>query len=145
MFRDFTVSDDSAFQWWAALSKVMGCNPASSSSCATTVNSNSYNDGLILYLTKRFYTIGQYKQVRAPRLHTPPRDRRTERRADHGDGTSAQTVSVRLPSNGVVTSAAYRTSAGENLAAIGPPTVSTGTASLQLPAQTITTYVCHAG
>ena len=59
--------------------------------------------------------------------------------------TSAQTVSVRLPSNGVVTSAAYRTSAGENIAAIGPPTVSTGTASLQLPAQSATTYVCHAG
>jgi hypothetical protein len=51
MFRGFTVSDDSAFQWWTALSKVMGCSPASSSSCATTGNSKIYNDGLILYLT----------------------------------------------------------------------------------------------
>jgi hypothetical protein len=59
--------------------------------------------------------------------------------------TSPQTVSVRLPPTGATASAAYRTSATENLAAIGLPTVSTGTASLQLPAQSAITCVFHAG
>ncbi|MBB5891436.1 hypothetical protein BJ998_002632 [Kutzneria kofuensis] len=40
---------------------------------------------------------------------------------------------------------AYRTSASENMAAIGLPPMSAGTASLNLPAQSITTYVFHAG
>ncbi|WP_184861523.1 glycoside hydrolase family 30 beta sandwich domain-containing protein [Kutzneria kofuensis] len=58
---------------------------------------------------------------------------------------SAQTVSVRLPSSGASATMAYRTSASENMAAIGLPPMSAGTASLNLPAQSITTYVFHAG
>ncbi|GAA3439578.1 hypothetical protein [Kutzneria kofuensis] len=57
----------------------MGCNPASSSSCPTAINSKGYNDGLIyydpnyasnhnqnLYPTKRFYTLGQYSKFVRP-------------------------------------------------------------------------------
>jgi O-glycosyl hydrolase len=171
MFRDFTVSGDSAFQWWTALSKVMGCAPASNSSCATTINGKGYNDGLIyydpnyasngnqnLYLTRRFYALGQYsKFVRPGSVRHPvtgaPNGVQVMATSLGGDwtlvvnnlNTSAQAVSVRLPSSGAVASAAYRTSAGENMAAVGLPTVSAGTASLQLPAQSITTYVFHAG
>jgi O-glycosyl hydrolase len=171
MFRDFTVSGDSAFQWWTALSKVMGCNPASSSSCATTINNKGYNDGLIyydpnyasdgnqsLYLTKRFYALGQYsKFVRPGSVRHPvagaPGGVQIMATWQGGDwtlvvnnlNTSAQAVSVRLPSTAVAASAAYRTSATENMTAIGLPPVSAGTASLQLPAQSITTYVFHAG
>jgi hypothetical protein len=68
-------------QWWTALSSALGCDPATSSTCATSVNENStgWNDGLIyydpsyasdgnqnLYLTKRFYVLGQYSKYVRP-------------------------------------------------------------------------------
>ncbi|MFI5593749.1 glycoside hydrolase [Amycolatopsis sp. NPDC051758] len=170
IYRDFAVSNDSAFHWWTALSKVMGCDPAGSASCATTINSVGYNDGLIyfdpkyasngnqnLYLTKRFYTLGQYsKFVRPGSVRHPvtgaPSGVQVTATFLGGNWTlvvnnlnkSAQAVSVQLPSGGVTASGAYRTSASENLVAVGLPTVSGATASLNLPAQSITTYVFRA-
>ncbi|MFI5593782.1 hypothetical protein ACIA5G_52795 [Amycolatopsis sp. NPDC051758] len=52
---------------------------------------------------------------------------------------SAQVVGVRLPSGGISASGVYRTCAAENLAAIGLPAVSAGVASLNLPAQSVST------
>jgi O-glycosyl hydrolase len=111
-----------------------------------------------LYLTKRFYALGQYSKFVRPgsARHSAtgtPSGVRIMATAQGGDwtlvvnnlNTSAQAVSVRLPPSGVVASAAYRTSAGETMAGIGLPTVSAGTAALQLPAQSTTTYVFHAG
>ncbi|WNM31922.1 glycoside hydrolase [Streptomyces sp. Li-HN-5-11] len=170
MYRDFAVSGDSAFHWWTALSKVMGCSPGSSSSCATTINSKGYNDGLIyydpdyahdgnqnLYITKRFYALGQYsKFVRPGSVRYPvsgaPSGVQIMATSLGGTWTlvvnnlndSAQAVNVRLPVGSVSASSAYRTSAGENLSAIGVPPVSAGTASLNLPARSITTYVFNA-
>jgi O-glycosyl hydrolase len=167
IYRDFAIAQDSAFHWWTALSKVMGCSPGSSASCATTINSQGYNDGLIyfdpnyasngnqnLYVTKRFYTLGQYsKFVRPGSVRYPvtgaPSGVQILATSQGGNWTlvvnnlnkGAQTVDVRLPSSSASASGAYRTSASENLAAIGLPTVSAGTASLNLPAQSITTYV----
>lgn len=170
MYRDFTVAGDSAFHWWTALSKVMGCNPAADASCATSVNNVGYNDGLIyfdpnyasngnqnLYVTKRFYALGQYsKFVRPGSVRHPvtgaPSGVQITATFLNGNWTlvvnnlnkSAQAVNVQLPSGGVTASGAYRTSASENLATIGLPTVSGSTASLNLPAQSITTYVFRA-
>jgi O-glycosyl hydrolase len=59
--------------------------------------------------------------------------------------SGAQTVSVQLPGNGVSASGAYRTSASENLASTGLPTVSDGTATMNLPARSITTYLFRTG
>ncbi|MEQ0558216.1 glycoside hydrolase [Amycolatopsis sp. NEAU-NG30] len=167
MYRDFAVSGDSAFHWWTALSKVMGCNPAGNASCATTINGTGYNDGLIyydpnfasngnqnLYLTKRFYALGQYSKFVRPgsvRHAVTGAPSGVQITATFLGGTwtlvvnnlnkSAQSVSVQLPSGGLTATGAYRTSAGENLAAIGLPSVAGSTASLSLPAQSITTYV----
>ncbi|MFD8496682.1 glycoside hydrolase [Amycolatopsis sp. NPDC059657] len=171
MYRDFTVANDSAFHWWTALSKVIGCSPGSSPACATTVNDKGYNDGLIyydpdyasngnqnLYLTKRFYALGQYsKFVRPGSVRHPvtgaPNGLQIMATSSGGTWTlvvtnlskSAQSVSVRLPSSGISASGAYRTSASENLATIGLPSVSADVASLSLPAQSISTYVFRAG
>ncbi|WP_196778183.1 glycoside hydrolase [Lentzea aerocolonigenes] len=162
--RDFTVSGDSAFHWWTALSKVMGCSPGSAPSCATTINTKGYNDGLIyfdpdyarngnqsLYLTKRFYALGQYsKFVRPGAVRHPVTGAQSgvQIMATQLNGTwtlvvnnvnnSTQDVSLRLPA--AAATGAYRTSASENLAAIGLPSVSNGVAALTLPARSITTY-----
>lgn len=169
--RDFTIAGDSAFHWWTALSKVMGCNPGSNPSCATTINTTGYNDGLIyfdpnyasngnqnLYLTKRFYTLGQYSKfvrpgsVRYPVTGAPSGVQilatslgGTWTLVVNNVNTSAQTVSVQLPGSGVSASGAYRTSASENLAATGLPAVSNGTATLNLPARSVTTYTFRTG
>lgn len=166
VFKDFAVSNDSAFHWWTALSKVIGCNPGSNPSCATAVNGSGYNDGLIyydpnyasdgnqnLYLTKRFYALGQYsKFVRPGSVRYPvtgaPSGVQVLATSLGGTWTlvvnnlnsSAQAVDVRLPAGSLSAGAAYRTSASENMAAVAVPAVSGGTASLSLPARSITTY-----
>ncbi|WP_207916456.1 glycoside hydrolase [Micromonospora sp. KC723] len=168
--RDLTIANDSAFHWWTALSKVMGCSPGGNPSCATTINSTGYNDGLIyfdpnyasngnqnLYLTKRFHTLGQYsKFVRPGSVRYPvagaPSGVQIMATLLNGNWTlvvnnlttTTQSVDVRLPVGSLTASSAYRTSATENLAAIGLPAVSGGTASLDLPAQSVTTYVLRA-
>ena len=133
-------------------------------------NDVGWNDGLIyydpdyatngnqkLYFTKRYYALGQYSKfvkpgsVRHPVTGAPSGVQVTATFLG-GNWTlvvnnlnkSAQAVSVQLPSGGVTASGAYRTSASENLVAVGLPTVSGATASLNLPAQSITTYVFRA-
>lgn len=171
IYRDFSVSQDSAFHWWTALSKVMGCNPANNPSCATSVNGSGYNDGLIyfdpnyasdgnqnLYITKRFYALGQYsKFVRPGSVRYPvtgaPSGVQITATSLGGDWTlvvnnlnnSTQAVNVHLPAAGITASSAYRTSASENLSPIALPTVSAGTAALSLPAHSIATYVFAKG
>jgi O-glycosyl hydrolase len=166
--RDLAVANDSAFHWWTALSKVMGCSPGSNTGCATAVNSTGYNDGLIyydpsfasngnqtLYLTKRFYAMGQYsKYVRpgAVRYNVTGAPAGVQVLATSGGGnwtlvvnnlnTTAQSVDVRFSAlNNVTATAAIRTSGTENLASVATPPVSGGTASLTLPARSVTTYV----
>ncbi|PRY37907.1 glycoside hydrolase [Umezawaea tangerina] len=166
--RDLTVAGDSAFHWWTALSKVMGCSPGSSPDCATRTNTSGYNDGLIyydpdfasngnqnLYPTKRFYALGQYSRfvrpgsVRYPVTGTPSG---VQVMATSNAGqwtlvvnnltTSEQRTDVRFTAlENVSAVSAYRTSATENLASIAVPPVSGGTASLTLPALSTTTYV----
>lgn len=171
IYRDFAVSNDSAFQWWTALSKVMGCNPKTSTSCATSINSKGYNDGLIyydqnyasdgnqtLYVTKRFYSLGQYSKfirpgsVRYPVTGAPSGVQILATALDgkwtlvvNNLNNGAQSASVKLPAPGLTAQAAYRTSSSENLASITPPTVSAGAATLSLPAHSITTYVFGTG
>jgi hypothetical protein len=66
---------------WATeiCSSALGCDPATDSTCATSVNSSGWNDGLIyydpsyasdgnqhIYMTKRFYVLGQYSKYVRP-------------------------------------------------------------------------------
>jgi O-glycosyl hydrolase len=144
----------------------MGCDPASSS-CATSINRKGYNDGLIyydpnyasdgnqnLYITKRFYALGQYSKFVRPgsvryAVTGAPNGVQILATALGGKWTlvvnnlnnSAQSVNVHLPAASLSASGAYRTSATEDMATIGLPKVASGSASLSLPANSITTYV----
>jgi hypothetical protein len=48
---DMSYADDTAFQWRTALSSALGCDPATSSTCATSADTDStaWNDGLLYY------------------------------------------------------------------------------------------------
>jgi O-glycosyl hydrolase len=168
IYRDFAVAGDTEFHWWTALSKVLGCNPGSSASCATTVNSSGWNDGLIyydpnyatngnqnLYPSKRFYVLGQYSRyvrpgaVRFPVTGAPPGVQVLATSASGkwtlvvtNQNTTAQSFGVHFNAlNQITAASAYRTSATENLAQVTLPSVSGATATLNLPAQSVSTFV----
>jgi len=79
LYQAFTQTLDVHFDWWTALSNALGCTPTSSSSCATTKNSNGWNDGLIyydpnavsngnynLYTVKRFFLVKHFATIIKP-------------------------------------------------------------------------------
>ena len=167
VYTDLSYADDAAFQWWTALSSELGCDPATSSSCATSVNSSGWNDGLIyydpsyasdgnqnLYLTKRFYALGQFsKYVRpgAVRYGVSGSPSGVQTMAFWAGGkwtvvatntsTSATTLSLNLDSGTLTASGAYQTDASENMASVSAPAISGSTISASLPGQSVTTYV----
>lgn len=167
IYDDFSYADDSAFQWWTALSSAMGCDPATSSTCATSVNSSGWNDGLIyydpgfasngdqkLYPSKRFYALGQYSRFVRPgsvrySVSGSPAGVQTMAFWHNNQWTivtsntnsSATTLSLNLDSGTVTSAGAYRTDVSQNLAGVAAPGISGGTISASLPAQSVTTYV----
>ena len=169
IYTDLSYADDSAFQWWTALSSALGCDPATSSTCATSVNENStgWNDGLIyydpsyatdgnqnLYLTKRFYVLGQYSKYVRPGavrygVSGSPSGVQTMAFWNNGQwtvvatntNTSATTLSLNLGSGTLTSAGAAQTDASENMASISAPGISGSTISASLPAQSVTTYV----
>jgi O-glycosyl hydrolase len=167
VYNDLAYGNDSAFQWWTALSSAMGCDPTASPSCATSVNSSGWNDGLIyydpfyasngdqtLYPTKRFYVLGQYsKYVRpgAVRYAVAGSPSGVQTLAFwHNNAwtvvatntnTSATTLSLNLGSGSLTSTGSYRTSASENLASVSAPGISGSVISDSLPAQSVSTFV----
>jgi O-glycosyl hydrolase len=169
IYTDLSYADDAAFDWWTALSSSLGCDPDTDSTCATSVNTNSagWNDGLIyydpdyasdgdqtLYLTKRFYALGQYSRFVRPGavrygVSGSPSGVQTMAFWDNGKwtvvaantNTSATSLSVNLGSGTVTSSSAYQTDASENLASIPGPAISGGAITAALPAQSVTSYV----
>lgn len=166
--RDLTFGGDSAFHWWTALSKVIGCNPGADPACATRINTTGFNDGLIyydpnyasngdqnLFVTKRFYGLAQYSRFVRPgsvRFDVTGAPAGVQILATSQGGnwtlvvnnqnTSTQDINLRIGAlNNLTPVSAVRTSATQNLASVALPTVSGGTAALSLPAQSITTYV----
>ncbi|HZP50013.1 glycoside hydrolase, partial [Actinocrinis sp.] len=167
VYNDFAYGDDSAFQWWTALSPVMGCDPTTSSTCATSVNSSGYNDGLIyynpnyaadndqnFYISKRFYVLAQYSRfvrpgaVRYGLSGAPSGVQALAFWANNAwtvvatnTNSSATSFSLNLNSGTITSQGAYRTSASENVASISAPSISGSTISTSLPAQSVSTFV----
>jgi len=167
IYNDFAYGDDSAFQFWTALSPVMGCDPATSSTCATSVNSTGYNDGLIyynpnfasdgdqnLYISKRFYTVAQYSRfvrpgaVRYGLTGAPSGVQALAFWANNAwtivatnTNSSATSLSLNLGSGTITSQGAYRTSATENVASVSAPTISGSTITGSLAAKSVTTFV----
>jgi O-glycosyl hydrolase len=146
----------------------MGCSPGADPACAARLNDRGYNDGLVyfdpdyatngnqrLYLTKRYHAMAQYSRyvrpgaVRHPVTGVPPgvqvlatRAGRTWTLVVNNLGAGAQAVDVRFGTGRRLTAtAAYRTSASEDVARVTRPRVEGDRAALVLPAQSITTYV----
>jgi O-glycosyl hydrolase len=167
IYNDFAYGDDSAFQFWTALSPVMGCDPATSSTCATSVNSSGYNDGLIyynpnfasdgdqnLYISKRFYTVAQYSRfvrpgaVRYGLTGAPSGVQALAFWANNAwtivatnTNSAATSFSLNLGSGTITSQGAYRTSATENVASVSAPTISGSTITSTLAAKSVTTFV----
>ncbi|MET7431443.1 glycoside hydrolase [Streptomyces flaveolus] len=161
VYKDFATAHDSAFQWWVALSEMIGSDP-------TARNDEGWNDGLIyydpdyakngnqtLYVTKRYYALGQYSRFVRPgaALHdvTGAPDG-VEVSAYDGNGDwvvvvnnhNATDTALNLHFNSRTpgrATRAVRTSADENWAKVAKPSVAGGTVSATLAARSITTYV----
>ncbi|MEU6588257.1 glycoside hydrolase [Streptomyces sp. NPDC046881] len=166
IYKDLATAHDSAFQWWVALSEMIGSDP-------NARNDEGWNDGLIyydpayatngnqtLYFTKRYYALGQYSKFVRPGavLHdvTGVPDG-VEVSAYDRNGTwvvvvnnhNATDTALDLHFNSgtpVRARQAVRTSAGENWARVAKPSVARGTMSATLAPRSITTYVLdHTG
>lgn len=159
--KDFATAHDSAFQWWVALSEMIGSDP-------NARNDEGWNDGLIyydpdyakngnqtLYLTKRYYALGQYSRFVRPgaALHnvTGAPDGVEVSAYDrngtwvvvvNNHNTSGTALKLHFNSGSPVRARqAVRTSADENWAAVAKPSVAGGTLSATLAARSVTTYV----
>ncbi|MDH6588095.1 O-glycosyl hydrolase [Streptomyces sp. SAI-133] len=161
IYKDFATAHDSAFQWWVALSEMIGSDPLAR-------NDEGWNDGLIyydpnyaangnqtLYFTKRYYALGQYSKFVRPgavahNVTGVPDGVEVSTYDDHGKwvvvannhNTTDTAVNLHFNSKAPVrASKAVRTSATESWANVTKPAVRGGTASATLPARSVTTYV----
>ncbi|MBG0851618.1 ricin-type beta-trefoil lectin domain protein [Streptomyces spinoverrucosus] len=159
--KDFAVAHDSAFQWWVALSEMIGTDPY-------TKNDAGWNDGLIyydpdyatngnqtLYFTKRYYALGQYSKFVKPGavahnvtgapsgVEVTAYDRKGQWVVVVNNHNATDTsLDLRFHSGTPLrASKAVRTSATENWANVAKPAVRGATVSATLPARSITTYV----
>jgi O-glycosyl hydrolase len=169
IYRDFAYANDSAFHWWTALSPKLGCDPKASSSCATSVNSSGWNDGLIyydpnfasngnqtLYTTKRYSALGQFSKfvrpgaVRYPITGAPSgvqalafENAGTWTVVVINTNTSSTALSLQFAAanSGLTATRAYITNATNDVHRTTNPTVSGSTVSLTAPARGIATYM----
>ncbi|OAH11134.1 glycoside hydrolase [Streptomyces jeddahensis] len=161
MYKDFATAHDSAFQWWVALSEMIGTDPYAR-------NDSGWNDGLIyydpdyatngnqtLYFTKRYYALGQYSKFVKPGavahnvtgapsgVEVSAYDRKGKWVVVVNNHNTTDTA-LDLHFNSktpLKATQAVRTSATENWASAALPSVTDETASATLPARSITTYV----
>ncbi|MFJ5972549.1 glycoside hydrolase [Streptomyces sp. NPDC093060] len=161
IYKDFATAHDSAFQWWVALSEMIGSDPLAK-------NDDGWNDGLIyydpnyaangnqtLYFTKRYYALGQYSKFVKPgsvahNVTGAPDGVEVSTYDQAGKwvvvvnnhNTTDTALNLHFNSATPVRAAqAVRTSADENWAKVARPTVRGGTATTTLAARSITTYV----
>jgi len=167
MYEDLSAGNASAFDWWVALSAAEGCN-VTQASCMNSVNSTGWNDGLLnfdpnfavdhnynVYPTKRFYTLAQFSRFVRPgaQRHTVSGTPSGVQALAFRNGsqwevvvinlnTASASFGLQLPGSGQVRpEGTYQTSATESVARIANPPVQGGTASVSVPAQSITTYL----
>lgn len=168
IYRDLSVTYDTAFHWWTALSPMLGCDPVASPGCQNQANASGWSDGLIyydpnyarngnqsLYVTKRYYGLAHYSRFVRPgavRHNVTGAPSGVQVSAfDHNGvwtlvvnnlNTSSTSLTVHLNTKSAVSAgSAYRTSATESMASVAAPTISGSAVTATLPARSITTYV----
>jgi O-glycosyl hydrolase len=161
IYKDFATAHDSAFQWWVALSEMIGSDPLAR-------NDEGWNDGLLyydpnyatngnqtVYFTKRYYALGQYSKFVKPgavahdvtglpdgvEASTYDQDGKWVVVVNNHNTTDTA-LNLRFNSKKPLwASKAVRTSADENWANVAKPQVNGGTLATKLAARSITTYV----
>ncbi len=176
IYDDLMVADASAFDWWLALSPDLGCDPAADPSCFRSVNVLGRNDGLIyfnlngaangnrrLYLTKRYYVLGNFSRYLRPGASLVPvatSDARVEALAAI-EGSQEVVVAINLTPQGspglplqidfpsgsgvLIPESAVSTSPVKSLSAVDLPTVSGRIALALSQPFSVTTYVFRIG
>ncbi|WP_405719399.1 ricin-type beta-trefoil lectin domain protein [Streptomyces sp. NBC_01537] len=161
VYKDFATAHDSAFQWWVALASGYGSDPY-------TRNDEGWNDGLVyydpdyaangnqtLYMTKRYYALGQYSKFVRPGavLHnvtgapsgvevTAYDHKGTWTLVVNNHNAAETPLSLRFNSKADISATrAVRTSATEDWAKVTPASVSGSTVSATLAPRSVTTYV----
>ncbi|KAJ7601050.1 glycoside hydrolase [Mycena floridula] len=165
VFQSFLVAGEPHYDFWTLVSNQLGCSPLNNAACATTANSNGWNDGLIyydssyatnknfnLYVKKQFWTYKHFGNFVKPgsQRHlitgTAPKYTMAVSSATQyfilvlNSNTTASTLTMTFPET-VCGTSGFRTSATEDFATLAAPTVSGSTWSLSLSAMSLTTYV----
>jgi O-glycosyl hydrolase len=166
VFRDFTLANDQSFQWWTAVSSVIGCSVGTTPACASAVNNSGWNDGLIyydpgfatdgnqsLYFTKRYYVMGQFSRYIRPgairyEVSGVPAGVQAMAFWQNGSWTvvaantnnAATTLNLDTNSGTLTPTSSHRTSASENLASVANPTVSGSVLTASLSARSVSTF-----
>ncbi|KAJ3796005.1 glycoside hydrolase [Lentinula aff. detonsa] len=166
VFQSFVIGGEAHYDFWTLVSNEIGCEPLSSSSCATTPNSNGWTDGMIyydpdyatngnheLYLVKHFWTYKHFGNFVKPGTQRHPvtgsdaneytlivSNSTTYSVIAMNPNATASTISLTFPET-VCGTTGFRTSASEDFATIAAATGSGSAWSLSLSATSLTTYI----
>jgi O-glycosyl hydrolase len=170
VYQDLAQANDSAFDWWVAMSAALGCDP-SQTGCTSQPNPNGWNDGLIgydpnygknknysLYPTKRLWALGNFSRFVRPgavrhevtgvpgSLHVLAFSSGHQWQVvvinNAAPGTGDTTLNLDLGGGRPLhASGTYRTSATEDLARVRDPRVTSGHVTATIPGQTVTTFL----
>ncbi|KAL0955642.1 hypothetical protein HGRIS_001873 [Hohenbuehelia grisea] len=166
VFQSFNIANEPHYDFWTLLSNGLGCSPLNNPSCATTANSNGWNDGVIfydsayatnknyqLYVTKHFWTYKHFGNFVKPG---------SQRRAITGSDANKSTLAVSTATNyyiiamnpntgdtsitltfpdSVCATKAFRTSASEDFASVPIAVRSSSNWVMALKATSLTTFV----
>lgn len=163
---DLAEADDSAFQWWVAMSAALGCDPSAGTSCTAAANAKGWNDGLIyydphygtkhntaVYPTKRLWALGNFSRfvrpgaVRHEVTGAPAGVRALAFRSGgqwslivvNNNATATAPLTLAFPGR-VAANGAWRTDATHDLSPVAPGSTTGRTASVPVPGHSITTY-----
>jgi len=167
IYDDLTIAGDSAWYWWTALSPVLGCDPKTDRQCATRVNEQGFNDGLLYYdqafatdgvttifPTARFYVLGQFSRyVRPGSIRhgvTGAPDGARVMAFQHGtvwtvvawnEGRTESTFGLALPGPSTSVRSAVATSSRARLTPTAPPArTASGSWLVHLAPRTVVTF-----
>ncbi|KAG8723636.1 hypothetical protein FRC12_024457, partial [Ceratobasidium sp. 428] len=152
MMQSFIVAGEPHYDFWTLVSNGIGCSPLGNSTCATSINSNGWQDGLIyydsnyatnrnyqLYLTKHYWTMKHFGNFVKPgsvrhivngssTAILAVESKTTVALLAINAYTTTTTIPVSFQNTSLVLKASnvYRTSASEDFASVSLPSFTNG-------------------
>jgi O-glycosyl hydrolase len=174
IWQSLTQANDAAFHWWVAAASGIGADPTVDPGAPYRPNPDGWNDGLVyydpnfasngnqeLYLTKRYYALGNFSRYVRPGARRHDVDGVAEPlhvlafSTDSGwtvvainaaaAGAGPASLELQLPTAALAPLETVETSDARSLDPVAPPAVSAGLLRATLPAQSITTFVLGSG